>query len=80
MCERVFSCLDRGKTGRGAFRAKAGSGSRFAGKDRAHLRQCRMDAGFDGAALIEVYAGDYGEYAELKQACDYLDELIYKIG
>ena len=38
------------------------------------------DAGFDGAALIEVYAGDYGEYAELKQACDYLDEIIYKIG
>lgn len=37
------------------------------------------DAGFDGAALIEVYAGDYGEYAELKRSCDYLDELIYKI-
>ena len=38
------------------------------------------DAGFDGAALIEVYAGDYGEYAELKRSCDYLDEIIYKIG
>ena len=38
------------------------------------------DAGFNGAALIEVYAGDYGDYTELKQACDYLDELIEKIG
>ncbi len=38
------------------------------------------DAGFDGAALIEVYAGDYGGYGELKESCDYLDELIYKIG
>lgn len=38
------------------------------------------DAGFNGAALIEVYAGDYGEYRELKGACDYLDEIIYKIG
>ena len=37
------------------------------------------DAGFDGAALIEVYAGDYGDYAELRRACDYLDEIIYKI-
>ena len=38
------------------------------------------DAGFDGAALIEVYAGDYGDYTELKRSCDYLDEIIYKIG
>ena len=38
------------------------------------------DAGFDGAALIEVYAGDYGEYSELKRACDYLDEVIDKVG
>ena len=38
------------------------------------------EAGFDGAALIEVYAGDYGDYAELRRACDYLDEIIYKIG
>ena len=38
------------------------------------------DAGFDGAALIEVYANDYGDYRELKQACDYIDEIIYKIG
>ncbi len=38
------------------------------------------DAGFNGALLIEVYAGDYGKYEELKQACNYLDELVYKIG
>ena len=38
------------------------------------------DAGFDGAALIEVYANDYGDYKELKESCDYLDEIIYKIG
>ena len=38
------------------------------------------DAGFGGAALVEVYAHDYGGYEELRQACDYLDEIIYKIG
>lgn len=38
------------------------------------------DAGFDGAAIIEVYPDNYKEYAELKRACDYIDELIYKIG
>lgn len=38
------------------------------------------DAGFDGAALIEVYPKDYGDYTELRRACDYLDEIIYKIG
>lgn len=34
------------------------------------------DAGFDGAAIVEAYTGDYGEYAELKESCDYLDEVI----
>ncbi len=38
------------------------------------------DSGFDGAVLIEVYPRDYGEYAELKRSCDFLDEIIYKIG
>ena len=38
------------------------------------------DAGFDGALLIEVYPKDYGDYAELKRSCDYLDEIIEKIG
>ena len=38
------------------------------------------DAGFAGTALIEVYAGDYGDVSELRRACDYLGELIDKIG
>lgn len=38
------------------------------------------DAGFDGAAIVEVYPKDYGDYSELKRACDFLDEIIYKIG
>ncbi len=37
------------------------------------------DAGFDGALLIEVYARDYETYDQLKQSCNYLEELIYKI-
>lgn len=38
------------------------------------------DVGFDGAILIEAYTGDYGEETELKTACDYLGELLYKYG
>ena len=38
------------------------------------------DAGFDGALLIEVYAGDYAGYSELKASCDFLDEIVAKIG
>ncbi|HIY97165.1 MAG TPA: sugar phosphate isomerase/epimerase [Candidatus Borkfalkia excrementigallinarum] len=38
------------------------------------------DAGFDGALIVEVYPKDYGEYAELKRSCEFLDEIIYKIG
>ena len=36
------------------------------------------DNGFDGALLIEVYTGDYGAEEELKTACEYIDELLYK--
>ncbi|MGN0817760.1 MAG: sugar phosphate isomerase/epimerase family protein [Candidatus Coproplasma sp.] len=36
--------------------------------------------GFDGNILIEVYSGDYGEIAELKESADYLSEIIYKLG
>ncbi len=39
-----------------------------------------QDVGFDGALLIEVYNGDYGLETELKTACDYLNELLYKHG
>jgi sugar phosphate isomerase/epimerase len=35
-------------------------------------------AGFDGALLIEVYTNDYGAESELKTACEYIDELLYK--
>ena len=37
------------------------------------------DFGFDGTLFIEAYAGDYKDETELKLACDYLDEIIYKI-
>lgn len=35
--------------------------------------------GFDGNLIIEVYSGDYGETSELRQACDYLREIIYAL-
>lgn len=38
------------------------------------------DVGFDGALLIEVYKDDYKEETELKTACDFLDEILYKNG
>lgn len=38
------------------------------------------DIGFDGALFIEVYTGDYGAEQELKTACEYLDEILYKYG
>lgn len=36
------------------------------------------DIGFDGPLLIEVYKDDYQDVKELKEACDYLNELIDK--
>jgi sugar phosphate isomerase/epimerase len=36
------------------------------------------DVGFDGALIVEVYTDNYGDPAELKQSCDYLDEILYK--
>lgn len=36
-------------------------------------------AGFDGPALIEVYGGDYTDYAEIKQSLEYLKEIAYKL-
>ncbi|MBQ8290885.1 MAG: sugar phosphate isomerase/epimerase [Clostridia bacterium] len=38
------------------------------------------DIGFDGALLIEVYTDDYGKETEIKIACDYVNELLYKYG
>jgi sugar phosphate isomerase/epimerase len=36
------------------------------------------DVGFDGALLIEVYTKDYDKEQELRDSCDYLEELLYK--
>ena len=38
-----------------------------------------VDVGYDGPLLIEAYKDDYGELIELKQACEYLQEILYKI-
>ncbi len=38
-----------------------------------------QDVGFDGALLIEAYKDDYTEIAELKTACDYVNEILYKL-
>lgn len=35
--------------------------------------------GFDGAALLELYRGGYGDYSELKESSDRLWEIIEKI-
>ncbi len=35
-------------------------------------------AGFDGPLLVEVYKDDFERPEELKESCDYLDELLYK--
>ena len=37
-----------------------------------------LDVGFNGALLLEVYNGDYDDVSELKTACEYLDEILYK--
>ena len=39
-----------------------------------------QDVGFDGALLIEVYKNDYTDVKELKTACDYVNEILYKKG
>ena len=39
-----------------------------------------QDVGFDGALLVEVYTGDYQNAEELIDACDFLDEILYKNG
>lgn len=36
------------------------------------------DVGFDGALLIEVYNRDYKTEQELKTACDFVNEILYK--
>ena len=38
-----------------------------------------LDAGFDGALLIEVYPGDFAAEEELRRSCEYVEELVYKL-
>ena len=38
-----------------------------------------QDVGFHGALLIEAYKDDYREISELKTACDYVNEILYKL-
>lgn len=37
------------------------------------------DVGFDGALLIEVYKDDYTSVQELKESCEYMNELLDKL-
>jgi sugar phosphate isomerase/epimerase len=37
------------------------------------------DVGFDGALIVEAYKNDYQEIQELKESCDFLKEILYKI-
>ncbi|MDE7300960.1 MAG: sugar phosphate isomerase/epimerase [Clostridia bacterium] len=37
------------------------------------------DSGFDGNIMLEVYRGNYSDFAELKQSVDFVNEIIYKI-
>lgn len=48
--------------------------------DFAELISRLRDSGFDGALLIEVYPGDFGAEEELLRSCEYLQELLYKLG
>lgn len=37
-------------------------------------------AGFNGPLIIEAYENDYQKEEELKTACEYIDEILYKYG
>ena len=39
-----------------------------------------QDVGFHGALLVEAYTNDYGSETELKNSCDFLEELLEKLG
>ena len=38
-----------------------------------------LDVGFDGPLLIEAYKDDYKNVEELKESCNFLQEILYKI-
>ncbi len=46
--------------------------------DFVRLLKMLADSGFDGPIIIEAYKGDYEKEEELKTACEYLQELLYK--
>jgi sugar phosphate isomerase/epimerase len=51
------------------------------GKGKTDFKQLLFrlkETGFDGPILIEVYKDNYGDLIELKNACEFLEELIYK--
>ena len=37
------------------------------------------DVGFDGALIVEAYKNDYKNVEELKESCDFLKEILYKM-
>ena len=37
-----------------------------------------QDVGFDGALIVEVYKEDFEKESELKTACEFIDEILYK--
>lgn len=43
------------------------------------LLKALKDVGFDGPMLIEAYKDDYQKIEELKQSCNFLEEIVYKI-
>jgi sugar phosphate isomerase/epimerase len=38
-----------------------------------------LGVGFDGNLIVEVYGRDYESFEEVKQSCDFLKEIVYKL-
>lgn len=49
------------------------------GFDFETLMKRLLDVGFNGALLIEAYKDDYQEIEDLRKACEYLQEILYKM-
>ena len=43
------------------------------------LVKALKDVGFDGPLLIEAYKDDYKNVSELKNSCNFLEEIVYKL-
>ena len=48
--------------------------------DFSELIERLKDVGFNGPIMIEAYKKDYERVEELKTACEYIDEILYKKG